>query len=141
MNPPEKRKKPGHYSGLFQHTLFFGRDTTPNEESLPEAGYSACHQLWGQGAKNQSKRKCRNDATFEDVRETCGVGNKIDTERGRIKAWLISPANDLTEPGWLSFGKNTVLLRHEGIIHIGIYHGGFGGIGPQRLLDTGAGPS
>ena len=74
MRPPGKRKKPAHYSGLFQHTLFFGRDTTPNEESLPEAGFTACHQLWGQGAKNQSKRKSRNGATFEVVRESGGVG-------------------------------------------------------------------
>ena len=44
--PVDKSKEPGHYSGLFQHTLFFGRDTTPNDHRLTDSIYSSCHQLW-----------------------------------------------------------------------------------------------
>ena len=85
-----KRKEPGHYSGLYQHTLFFGRDTTPNEESLPETGISACHQLWGQCVRtgNPAGRPPKgrlsasvptaNETTTEGVSHMIVGGNGMD---------------------------------------------------------------
>jgi hypothetical protein len=72
--------------------LFFGWGTTPNEKSLTEAEFSACHQLWGQGSKkwwfaNKSgKRNLKRLAVGGRSGQTCQSGRKITNRPRSVSA-------------------------------------------------------